>query len=155
MIDFCIPLGEGIQICKNSIGLGIPNSESQGVGIPGPSGRPNKRMLPSETGPGFRKPGRLPDFVPGRNVPDDRTGLRGRQEKRTTFQEAQTVDDFSNALFCTAFVVASRKKAGVHQLFHDRSGDEIHDRNFRSSSGHDQQSIAGKKLQRVDPTLPA
>ena len=43
----------------------------------------------------------------------------------------------------------------MHQLFHDRSSDEIHDRNCRSSPCHDEQSIAGKELQGVDPTLPA
>src|SRR6185437_4248204 len=108
-------------------------------------------------GPGVRKTGRLLNLAPSCNVPDDRTGLRGRQKKRTSIQETQTVYDLSSyrSLFYTAILVTGRITAGMHRLFHGRSGDEIYDKHFRSSSGDDQKSIAGNELQRIDPTLSA
>src|SRR5512139_2046980 len=115
MINFCILLGERIQACYDSFALGIPNGEDKGFRIVGARRRPDKGTFPTETGPDFRNSGRFLSLSPGRNVPDDTTGLRGRQEKRTSIQETQAVDDFSPpaTLFCTALLIAGRSKAGM------------------------------------------
>src|SRR6185437_8738195 len=127
MINFRIPVGEGIQTRQRFIVLGIPDSEGKGVRNTGASGHPDKWTFPAKTGPGVRKTGRLLNLAPSCNVPDDRTGLRGRQKKRTSIQETQTVYDLSSyrSLFYTAILVTGRITAGMHKLFHGRSGDEI------------------------------